>query len=125
MFNQGVIPRSVHDIFNSLENSPEKDYSVKVSFLELYNEELSDLLSNEGKEELKIFEDVSGGKKNAQLVVQGLEELDVTSAVEVFELLQLSQSRRRKSIYLFLSLSISFSLHYFKTRIHNHHLLLL
>jgi kinesin family protein 11 len=88
----GIIPRSVHAIFQTLE-SFKKDYSVKVSFLELYNEELLDLLAAEATTtELKIFEDI-GGKKG--IVVQGLEEIAVDNAGEVFQQLQLSQSRRR------------------------------
>lgn len=40
----GVIPRTVVHIFNALANIPEDNYAVKVSFLEIYNEELFDLL---------------------------------------------------------------------------------
>jgi kinesin family member 11 len=36
----GIIPRSVHTIFEQLE-SLQADYTVRVSFLELYNEELA------------------------------------------------------------------------------------
>jgi hypothetical protein len=40
----GVIPRTAVHIFNALANIPEDNYAVKVSFLEIYNEELFDLL---------------------------------------------------------------------------------
>lgn len=40
----GIIARSIFHIFKSLQNQTE--WGVKVSFLELYNEELIDLLSN-------------------------------------------------------------------------------
>jgi kinesin family protein 11 len=39
----GVIPRSIKQIFDTIESS-NADANVKVSFLELYNEELTDLL---------------------------------------------------------------------------------
>ncbi len=39
----GVIPRAIHQIFGHLE-SISSDCTVKCSFLELYNEELTDLL---------------------------------------------------------------------------------
>ena len=39
----GVIPRAIHQIFAHLE-SISSDCTVKCSFLELYNEELTDLL---------------------------------------------------------------------------------
>jgi kinesin family protein 11 len=39
----GVIPRAVHQIFCYLD-SINSEYTVKCSFLELYNEEITDLL---------------------------------------------------------------------------------
>lgn len=53
----GVIPRTLHQIFEKLsENGTE--FSVKVSLLEIYNEELFDLLSpNEDVgERLQLFD---------------------------------------------------------------------
>ena len=91
----GVIPRAVHTIFDSLERS-QVESSVKVSFLEIYNEELSDLLADDveaaERTELRIFEDVAGKKGMA---VHGLEEVLVTSADQVFTLLQRSWQKRR------------------------------
>ena len=40
----GMIPRAVKELFSLLEASG-KDYSVTVSYLELYNEELRDLFA--------------------------------------------------------------------------------
>ncbi|KAK4780191.1 hypothetical protein SAY87_016297 [Trapa incisa] len=42
----GVIPRAITQIFNLLEAQC-ADYSIKVTFLELYNEEITDLLAPE------------------------------------------------------------------------------
>lgn len=42
----GVIPRAVKQIFDTFE-SQNAEYSVKVTFLELYNEEITDLLAPE------------------------------------------------------------------------------
>lgn len=39
----GVIPRAIKQIFDTLRGKT--DYTVKVSFLELYNEEITDLLA--------------------------------------------------------------------------------
>lgn len=41
-----MIPRAVRHIFETLE-SQKADYSMKVTFLELYNEEVTDLLAQE------------------------------------------------------------------------------
>ena len=91
----GVIPRSVHTIFDVLENQS-LEYSVKVSFLELYNEELTDLLADDdgddGHKELRIFEDTTGKRG---MLVNNLEEVIVTSASQVFQALQRSWQKRR------------------------------
>ncbi|OON14637.1 hypothetical protein X801_09570 [Opisthorchis viverrini] len=42
--NPGIIPRLVDDLFRE---SAEVDYSVELSYLEIYNERIRDLLSNE------------------------------------------------------------------------------
>lgn len=42
----GIIPRVLVDLFQRLPNETNNDYSVKVSFLELYNEKLTDLLAS-------------------------------------------------------------------------------
>lgn len=42
--HQGVIPRAVKAIFERLESGPFVHFSVKVTYLEIYNEELGDLL---------------------------------------------------------------------------------
>lgn len=71
----GVIPRSVQYIFERLE-AHETEYSVRVSYLEIYNEELNDLLNDGDKQNLRIFED-SNGKKG--LSVDRLEEIPVNN----------------------------------------------
>ena len=44
---KGIVPRSIKYIFNAIEGAANtKKYLVRTSFLELYNEELIDLLSN-------------------------------------------------------------------------------
>lgn len=54
----GIIPRSLHQLFEKLEMHNIQEYSVRVSFLELYNEELFDLLSTGvDNSRLRIFED--------------------------------------------------------------------
>lgn len=41
----GLIPRCVQAIFSHLQSLPDDNYTVKCSFMEIYNEELVDLLS--------------------------------------------------------------------------------
>jgi kinesin family protein 11 len=95
----GVIPRAVKQIFDTLEGQ-QAEYSVKVTFLELYNEEITDLLAPEDlsrvaaeekqKKPLPLMEDGKGG-----VLVRGLEEEIVTSANEIFTLLERGSSKRR------------------------------
>lgn len=85
----GVIPRSIKQIFDTLEANENSDSSVKVSFLELYNEELTDLLAGDDSKKLRLLEDRSG------VVVQGLEEAIVKSAAEIYQILDRGTSRRR------------------------------
>lgn len=44
-------------VYNSIMNSVDTEYVVKVVFIELYNEEIKDLLATEHNENLKIIED--------------------------------------------------------------------
>ncbi|XP_022744590.1 kinesin-like protein KIN-5C [Durio zibethinus] len=95
----GVIPRAVKQIFDTLEIQ-NAEYSVKVTFLELYNEEITDLLAPEEiskvaleekqKKQLPLMEDGKGG-----VLVRGLEEEIVTSASEIFTLLERGSAKRR------------------------------
>ena len=59
----GVIPRSAQAIFECLKQPQYKEHVVKCSYLEIYNEELRDLLV-EGKgsrAKLDIMESKDGG----------------------------------------------------------------
>jgi kinesin family protein 11 len=48
----GVIPRAIKQIFDTIEAN-NSDSTVKVSFLELYNEELTDLMSFDSADDTK------------------------------------------------------------------------
>lgn len=88
----GIIPRVLHSLFRKLE-AEEAESSVKCSFIELYNEELRDLLSEEHTK-LKMFED--GQKKgHTATIVQGMEESHIKNASEGIQRLQ-EGSRKRQ-----------------------------
>jgi kinesin family member 11 len=106
----GMIPRVLFRLFHQLESSG-VDYTVKVSFIELYNEELRDLLASDlaapidsrqpmgmggskdgsGQGALKIFDDSS--KKG--VFIQGLEECAVKDADHALALLIKGSERRQ------------------------------
>uniref|UniRef100_A0A3Q3E3M4 Kinesin-like protein n=1 Tax=Labrus bergylta TaxID=56723 RepID=A0A3Q3E3M4_9LABR len=89
----GVIPRTLHQIFEKLtENGTE--FSVKVSLLEIYNEELFDLLSpsEDVTERLQLFDDP---RNKRGVVVKGLEEVTVHNKDEVYQILERGAAKRR------------------------------
>ncbi|GAQ87488.1 Kinesin-like protein [Klebsormidium nitens] len=97
----GVIPRAVQQIFDTLE-SQSAEYSVKTTFLELYNEEITDLLATDvdmikgssadggSRKPLALMEDGRGG-----VIVRGLEEEIVKNAGEIYSLLDRGSAKRR------------------------------
>ncbi|KAF1975393.1 kinesin-domain-containing protein [Bimuria novae-zelandiae CBS 107.79] len=89
----GIIPRVLYDLFRKLETE-ETENSVKCSFIELYNEELRDLLSNDDTVKLKIFDDNSK-KGHSTTLVQGMEECHLKSAAQGIKLLSDGTNKRQ------------------------------
>lgn len=85
----GLIPRSFSQIFRNLTD---KDRVIKVSFVELYNEEVYDLLSPliDDIAKLRIQEN-----KRGSLVINNLVELVVKSEDELFDVLKQGSRRRQ------------------------------
>ncbi|CAK9300338.1 unnamed protein product [Gordionus sp. m RMFG-2023] len=95
--SSGIIPRTLNDLFEKLKIQA-CEYSVRVSFLELYNEELFDLLAvGINNPRLKIFEDST---RKGSIVVQGLEEITVHNKYEVYQILQRGAQRRQTAATL-------------------------
>ncbi|KAH6853299.1 P-loop containing nucleoside triphosphate hydrolase protein [Chaetomium sp. MPI-CAGE-AT-0009] len=76
--NAGIIPRVLQALFKKLELD-EQENSVRCSFIELYNEELRDLLSSDDSAKLKIYDDTSR-KGHSTTMVQGMEERYILNA---------------------------------------------
>lgn len=91
----GIIPRALHALFRKLEID-DAESSVKCSFIELYNEELRDLISGDDNAKLKIYDDNSSSRKgHASTIVQGMEESHIKSAVEGIKILQDGSLKRQ------------------------------
>ncbi|KNA11537.1 hypothetical protein SOVF_134130 [Spinacia oleracea] len=96
----GVIPRAVRQIFDILE-AQNADYSMKVSFLELYNEEITDLLTSEDNYYSRFSDDKQ--KKSVSLmedgrgcvIIRGLEEEVVYTANDIYNLMERGAAKRR------------------------------
>ncbi|KAK5992680.1 Kinesin-like protein bimC [Cladobotryum mycophilum] len=89
----GIIPRVLQQLFHKLEID-ESDNMIKCSFIELYNEELRDLLSIEESAKLKIYDDASKKGATATLV-QGMEEKHIKTAAEGIKVLQDGSLKRQ------------------------------
>ncbi|CAG0898544.1 unnamed protein product, partial [Darwinula stevensoni] len=103
----GLIPRTVSQLFDELRIQ-DVEFTIRVSYMELYNEELFDLLSPvEDNTKLRLvklvtkmlvlmlhwlFEDP--GKKG-NVIISGLEEVIVRNKAEVYQLLQKGALKRR------------------------------
>ncbi|QGA12453.1 hypothetical protein EYB26_000097 [Talaromyces marneffei] len=90
--NAGIIPRVLYSLFSKLED---RESTVKCSFIELYNEELRDLLSPDDKANLKIYENESKRGHNSTTLVQGMEEHFIHSATAGIKLLRGGSYKRQ------------------------------
>nr|CAB3258944.1 kinesin-like protein KIF11 [Phallusia mammillata] len=88
----GIIPRALSQLFDQLVAS-KSEFSVRVSLLEIYNEEIYDLLSpSSGMVKMKIYDDSS---RKGSVVVSGLTEVLVQHKSDVYEILQQGAAKRR------------------------------
>ncbi|XP_062863433.1 kinesin-like protein KIF11 [Trichomycterus rosablanca] len=89
----GIIPRTLHQIFEKLTSNG-TEFSVKVSLLEIYNEELFDLLSPspDVTERLQLFDDP---RNKRGVIVKGLEEITVHNKNEVYQILERGAAKRK------------------------------
>ncbi|KAK8237786.1 P-loop containing nucleoside triphosphate hydrolase protein [Phyllosticta capitalensis] len=89
----GIVPRVLQSLFEKLESN-ENENSVKCSFIELYNEELRDLLAADDNVKLKLFEDNSK-KGHSSTIVQGMEESHISTASKGIQLLRNGSHKRQ------------------------------
>ncbi|XP_030643052.1 kinesin-like protein KIF11 [Chanos chanos] len=89
----GIIPRTLHQIFEKLSANG-TEFSVKVSLLEIYNEELFDLLSPspDVTERLQLFDDP---RNKRGVIIKGLEEITVHNKNEVYQILERGAAKRK------------------------------
>ncbi|XP_073321170.1 kinesin-like protein kif7 [Pagrus major] len=86
---QGIIPRAVADIFKLLDENDLTDFSVRISYLEVYKEEFKDLLEVEtASKDIHIRED------KGNIVLCGVKECEVEGLDEVLSLLESGNTAR-------------------------------
>ncbi|EPQ26854.1 uncharacterized protein PFL1_05489 [Pseudozyma flocculosa PF-1] len=93
----GIIPRAVAQIFSTIKQNQARSgavqYSAKASFIEIYNEDLIDLLADadgDARPHVQIREG-----KNGAIIWSGLREVKVSNVAEVMNYLLQGSSVRR------------------------------
>ncbi|KAG0258401.1 hypothetical protein BG011_003331 [Mortierella polycephala] len=87
----GITPRAVEDVFKYIRENSEREFLLRVSYLEIYNESIRDLLSPEAID-LRIHEDRKRG-----VYVSPLKEEIVTTPSQVMRILQRGDNQRHTS----------------------------
>ncbi|KAG0246178.1 hypothetical protein BGX31_004143 [Mortierella sp. GBA43] len=87
----GITPRAVEDIFKYIRENPNREFLLRVSFLEIYNESIRDLLSPESND-LRIHEDRRRG-----IYVSPLKEEIVTTPSQVMRIIERGNNQRHVS----------------------------
>ena len=76
---RGIIPNSFQHIFDHISGASDFQFLVRASYLEIYNEEIRDLLSKDPKNSLDLKENLDTGvyvKDLTSFVVKNVTEID-------------------------------------------------
>eukprot|EP00753_Platysulcus_tardus_P013664 PLAT3821.7.p1 GENE.PLAT3821.7~~PLAT3821.7.p1 ORF type:complete len:832 (+),score=473.90 PLAT3821.7:23-2497(+) len=87
--HRGIAPRAIAQLFSEAENRPETEFTLSVSYMELYNERIFDLLSAERgvRHDYTVVE-------SSAAVVKGMSRHVVTSEEEALRWLFMGESNR-------------------------------
>lgn len=85
----GIVPLSIETMFAFIHETCEKEFLVRCSYLEIYNESVNDLL-DPNKSNLTIREDKKGGLK-----IIDLSEKECISMNQIYSLLALGDANRQ------------------------------
>ncbi|XP_071924012.1 kinesin-like protein KIN-7E, chloroplastic isoform X2 [Coffea arabica] len=83
----GIIPLAVKDVFGIIQETPGREFLLRVSYLEIYNEVINDLLDPTGQN-LRIREDTQG------TFVEGIKEEVVLSPAHALSLIAAGEEHR-------------------------------
>ncbi|XP_043708094.1 kinesin-like protein KIN-7N [Telopea speciosissima] len=84
----GIIHLAVKDIFRNIQMQTDREFLVRVSYMEIYNEEINDLFAPENQK-LQIHESLERG-----IFVSGLREEIVNNAEQLLKLIELGQANQ-------------------------------
>ncbi|KAF3336487.1 kinesin-like protein NACK1 [Carex littledalei] len=86
---RGVTERAVSDIYNHIKNTPEREFTIKVSAMEIYNENVKDLLMPDSGP-LRLLDDPEKGT-----IVEKLEEQTAKDSHHLSELISKCEAQRQ------------------------------
>ncbi|XP_010080493.1 PREDICTED: kinesin-like protein KIF7, partial [Pterocles gutturalis] len=88
--DQGIIPRAMAETFRLIDENDLIDYTIRVSYLEVYKEEFRDLLQvDTASRDIQIREDDKGN-----IVLCGVKECEVEGLDEVLSLLEMGNTAK-------------------------------
>ncbi|KAJ3811682.1 P-loop containing nucleoside triphosphate hydrolase protein [Lentinula aff. lateritia] len=88
----GIIPRAMRQVFSYIRRTETREYLLRCSYLEIYNEQIHDLLAPPGVPN-KV--ELQGGTANGDIILAPLREEVVTSIKGVQDVLKRGESHRR------------------------------
>ncbi|CAI0547816.1 unnamed protein product [Linum tenue] len=87
---RGITEKAVQDIYNHIRNTPERDFTIRMSGLEIYNENVRDLLNSESGRSLKLLDDPEKGT-----VVEKLVEETASDDTHLRQLISVCEAQRQ------------------------------
>lgn len=84
----GVIPLAIEGVFSAIQQTPDREFLLRVSYLEIYNEVINDLL-DPARTNLKLRED-----KNHGVYVENIKEEVVLSFEHILSLIAAGEAHR-------------------------------
>ena len=88
--HMGIIQRAIRDIFEHFEEHKDIEFGISVSFLEIYNETIYDLLSDKSRDQSIV--DIR--EENREVKCVGLTERSIASCNDGFNVLMLRSKNR-------------------------------
>lgn len=76
----GIVPLAVQDVFNHINEQPDREFLLRASYIEIYNEEITDLVGN--KKGIKVRNNCDN-----EIVIDNLTEQTIISYEEAMELI--------------------------------------
>ena len=91
----GVVPHTIAEAFNIISKTPRKEFLIRMSMMEIYNEVLNDLFDPK-RTNLRLREDPKRG-----IYVENLKEETVLSAEHALQLIAMGNEHRKTSATAF------------------------